>query len=53
MVVQFLPDPLDVGLDKRNEVKVRVEQFGKILFGIVAVIRNNLRFGDAEYLKLL
>ena len=42
VAVQFFFDPLDAEFDQRDEIKVGVEQFGEILLGIIAIIRNDL-----------
>ena len=52
MAVQFLFDPFDADLDQRDEVKVCMEQFGKVLLGIIPVVRDDLCPSYAEYLQL-
>ncbi len=52
VVIQFLFDPLDAVLDQGDEVKVGMEQFGEVLLGVIAIVRDDLRIAYAKYLQL-
>ena len=44
---------LDAVLDQGDEIKVGMKQFCEVFFGVVAIIRDNLRIVYAKHLHLL
>ena len=53
MGVQLFPDPLDAGLDQRDEVEMRMEELRQVLLRVVAIIRYDLGLVYADGRKLL
>lgn len=52
-LLQFFFDPFEIDLDQCDEVKVCMEHFSKVLFGIITIVRDNFCLGDAKCLQLL
>lgn len=53
MGIQLLPDPLDAGLDQRDEVEMRMEELREVLLRVAAIIRYDLGPVYADGRKLL